>query len=96
MRKLKNRFDRLTQIQQIIVAIVVPIVLFLITYIIAYEASGYDVRVYYNDSFESFDREVNERHYTGAFDWIETWYVWLTYVVTIGIFEYIIWNKKKI
>jgi len=92
MRRLKEWFDGLTQNQQITVSILIPIVLFLIIYPIAYEASGYDVRVFYRDPFE---RDVDERHYGGAFDWVETWYIWFTYVIIVGIFEFIIWGKKS-
>lgn len=95
MKKLKEWFDGLTKIQQIIAAIVVPIILFLIAYTIAYEASAYNVRFYYTDLFDRFEREVDERHYAGAFEWVKTWYIWLTYVVIVGILEFIIWKKKK-
>lgn len=79
--------------QKIIIAIAVPIILFLITVTIAYyigeTASGPGKIGMGKPRFPT-------TYTNNPFLWSLTWYVWITYFIIIFIFEYKFFSDKNI
>jgi len=76
--------------QKIILAIFIPIIIFFIVLLIASSVSvttgGYVKGKYFNFVTHTHD----------PFDWETTWYVWMLYLIFCCIFEYKLFEDKKI
>lgn len=81
--------------QKIIIAIAVPVILFLITFTIAYyigeTVSGPGKIGMGKPRLPSTYTKINN-----PFLWSLTWYVWITYFIIIFIFEYKFFSDKNI
>ena len=67
MKYIKDLGQRFNDTQKTIIAVIVPLIILLLTYVIAEEVDGYS---------------------HNAFDFSDTWFVWLVSVSLIGYFEF--------
>ncbi|MBU4349992.1 hypothetical protein KJ599_06680 [bacterium] len=95
--------------QKAILAIFIPVLLFLVTFTIAYYISV-DVVItpgYMDNITELFKRAEAEgydyqpppaitRRYYDPYDWEKTWYVWLLFLAFCCFFEYKLFEDKEI
>ncbi len=83
--------------QKLILAIFVPIIIFFIALMIANNL-GYTVitRELPGDSiWRIFGETTTIYHKGNPFDWENTWYVWVLYLIFCCIFEYKLFADKK-
>ena len=93
-RIAKEEGLRINKKQRLILAIFVPIILFFVAFTVAYYSAATIVPGMTNliRLFET--GVVNYSH--NPFDWEKTWYVWLVYLIFVCIFEYKLFEDKKI
>ena len=93
-RIVKEEGLRINKKQRLILAIFVPIILFFITFTIAYYSAATIVPGMTN-LIRLFETGVVNYSYN-PFDWEKTWYVWLVYLIFVCIFEYKLFEDKEI
>ena len=76
----KHLFNRLNNKQKLVTGIFIPLILFLITITIA-EDAGYVPMV-----------GRGERGVVGAFNWDKTWFIWMSFLFFVGVFEFILFD----
>ena len=74
--------------QKIILAIFIPVIIFFIALIIA---SSLEVTV----MKEIKGKYIRSRTTSDPFEWGNTWYVWVLYLIFCCIFEYKLFGDKK-
>ena len=82
--------------QKIILAIFIPIIISFIALVIA-KNLGYTTitrEVPENSIWRTFGATIN-RHEGNPFDWENTWYIWVLYLIFCCIFEYKLFADKK-
>ena len=93
-RIVKEEGLRINKKQRLILAIFVPVILFFVAFTIAYYSAATIVPGMTN-LIRLFETGVVNYSYN-PFDWEKTWYVWLVYLIFVCIFEYKLFEDKKI
>ena len=84
--------------QKLILAIFIPIIIFFIALMIANNL-GYTViyrpTILTGDVFDKYEEPITYYREGNPFDWENTWYVWVLYLIFCCIFEYKLFADKK-
>jgi len=91
----------MNQKQKIILAIFIPIIVFFIALIIANNLGYIERPITEEEAKAKYSSNPTLRKYVttirenNPFNWGKTWFVWMSYLILIFIFEYKLFGDKK-